>query len=48
MQKANRVAYQVWGEYALFSDPLTRVGGEKSTYPIPTYQALVGITESIY
>lgn len=48
MQKSNRITYQVWGEYALFSDPLTRVGGEKSTYPIPTYQALVGITESIY
>lgn len=33
---------------ALFTDPLTKVGGEKFSYPVPTYQALKGITESIY
>ena len=32
----------------MFADPITRVGGEKNTYPIPTYEALKGITESIY
>ena len=32
----------------MFSDPVTRVGGEKFSYQIPTYQALKGITESIY
>ena len=48
MNYPNTITYCLWGEYALFSDPLTRVGGEKSSYPIPTYQALVGITESIY
>ena len=46
--KPNRIAFTVWGRYALFSDPLTRVGGEKYTYPIPTYQALKGIVESVY
>lgn len=44
----NQVSFVVYGEYALFTDPLTRMGGEKMTYPIPTYQALKGITESIY
>ena len=44
----NSVSFKVWGRYALFSDPLTRVGGEKYSYPVPTYQALKGIAESIY
>lgn len=44
----NVVEYEVYGSYALFSDPVTRVGGEKTTYHIPTYEALKGITESIY
>ena len=34
----NRVEFQVYGEYALFSDILTRPGGEKMSYPIPTYE----------
>lgn len=46
--KDNIIEYQVYGIRALFSDPLTRVGGEKRSYPIPTYEALKGITESIY
>ena len=33
---------------ALFSDPVTRAGGEKCSYQVPTYQALKGVTESIY
>lgn len=44
----NQISFRVFGKYALFTDPLTRLGGEKSTYPIPTYQALKGIVESIY
>lgn len=36
------------GDYALFSDPLMRVGGEKSSYPVPTYEALKGILSSVY
>ncbi len=42
------ISFRVYGDRALFSDPVTRVGGEKSSYHIPTYQALKGITESIY
>ena len=44
----NQVEYKVYGRYALFSDPITRMGGEKASYLVPTYQALKGITESIY
>ena len=40
--------YRIKGEYALFTDPVTKGGGEKFTYQIPTYQALKGITEAIY
>lgn len=44
----NQIEYVVYGKYGLFTDPVTRIGGEKFTYQIPTYQALKGITESIY
>mgnify|MGYP002509202458 CR=1 FL=1 len=44
----NTIEFEVYGDYALFSDPVTRVGGEKSSYHIPTYEALKGIVESMY
>jgi len=44
----NGIEFKVYGDYALFTDPLTKLGGEKLTYNIPTYQALKGIAESIY
>ena len=44
----NTVEYVVYGRNALFSDVLTRSGGEKCTHPIPTYEAIKGITNSIY
>jgi CRISPR-associated protein Cas5d len=44
----NTIEFRVWGRYALFSDPLTRVGGEKCSYQVPTYEALKGIAKSIY
>lgn len=44
----NAIEFEVYGPYALFTDPLTKIGGEKMSYPIPTYQALKGIVESIY
>lgn len=42
MQYSNTITLRVWGRYALFSDPITRVGGEKFSYPVPTYQAVKG------
>jgi CRISPR-associated protein Cas5d len=44
----NSISFSVWGRYALFTDPLTRVGGEKCSYHVPTYEALKGVAESIY
>ncbi len=44
----NTVEFQVSGKYALFSDPITRVGGEKCSYMVPTYEALKGILQSVY
>lgn len=46
--KRNTVQFKVYGKYALFSDPITRPGGEKFTYQTPTYQALRGVIESVY
>jgi CRISPR-associated protein Cas5d len=44
----NTIAFRVWGRYAMFTYPLTRVGGEKCSYHLPTYEALKGIAKSIY
>lgn len=44
----NIVEFEVYGDYALFSDPIMRVGGEKCTYQVPTYEALKGILSSVY
>ena len=46
--RKNGIEFKVWGRYALFTDPLTRVGGEKCSYHVPTYEALKGIAKSIY
>ena len=48
MNIRNAIQYRLTGRYALFSDPITRMGGERQSYPVPTYQALKGITESVY
>lgn len=42
------ISFKVWARHALFTDPLTRVGGEKCSYQVPTYEALKGIAKSIY
>ena len=48
MKFENAIAFKVSGRRALFTDPLTKTGGEKFSYPLPTYQALKGIAESVY
>ena len=48
MEENTTFNFKVYGDYALFTDPIMKIGGEKFTYPVPTYQALKGITESIY
>jgi len=44
----NSIEFRLWGRYALFTDPLTKIGGEKCSYHIPTYEALKGVCKSIY
>ena len=48
MKYKNQVTFKVYGDYALFTDPLTKMGGEKMSYQVPTYEALKGIVSSIY
>lgn len=48
MKYPNIVEFQVTGPYGLFSDPLMRIGGEKCSYQVPTYEALKGVLASIY
>ena len=48
MANRNSIEFKVWARHALFTDPLTRIGGEKCSYHIPTYEALKGIAKSIY
>ncbi len=36
------------GEYALFTTPSTKGGGEKMSYQIPTREALRGIADAVY
>ena len=44
----NIVELEGTGDYALFSDPVMRIGGEKTTMQIPSYEALKGILSSVY
>lgn len=48
MKYTNIVTFKVYGKYALFTDPITKIGGEKCTYQIPTYEALKGVISSVY
>ena len=48
MGHPNIVEFAVYGDYGLFSDPITRVGGEKCSYQVPTYEALKGVISSVY
>ena len=36
----NGVEFKVYGKYALFTDPLTKIGGEKCSYQIPTFSPI--------
>ncbi|MGE3298403.1 MAG: type I-C CRISPR-associated protein Cas5c [Porticoccaceae bacterium] len=48
MANRNSIEFKVSARHALFTDPLTRIGGEKCSYHLPTYEALKGIAKSIY
>lgn len=44
----NSIEFLLTGRHALFTDPITRIGGEKTSYHLPTYEALKGVCKSIY
>lgn len=44
----NTIEFKLWGRFALFTDPITKIGGEKCSYHLPTYEALKGVCKSIY
>ncbi len=44
----NRVEFKVVGRFALFTDPLTKIGGEKCSYHVPTFEAVKGVAKSVY
>jgi len=44
----NSIEFLLTGRSALFTDPITRIGGEKTSYHLPTYEALKGVCKSIY
>lgn len=48
MPTHSSVEFQISGDRALFSEIITRVGGEKFTTPIPSYEAIKGILQSVY
>ena len=43
-----KICYEVRGEYALFTNPMTKTGGDLHSYTVPTCSAVTGLTESIY
>jgi len=44
----NSISFKLTGKYALFTDPITKTGGEKFSYHLPTYEAIKGVLKSIY
>ena len=40
--------FEVSGDYAMFADPMTKAGGERLSFQVPTYEAIKGILHSIY
>ena len=48
MEYPNSVEFELCGSLALFSNILTRLCGEKTSYAVPTYEALKGALKRIY
>ena len=47
-EKIMDIEFDLIGDYALFSDPLTRPGGEKNSLIVPTYEALRGAIKNCF
>ncbi len=48
MFRSRNFYMRIRGDLALFTNPATKGGGERSSYPIPTRQALQGIVDAVY
>ena len=48
VEKSENLYMRITGDYALWTDPATKGGGEKVSYQVPTYQAIQGICDAIY
>lgn len=48
MENSKYFYIRVTGDYALFTTPETKAGGESFSYPVPTKQALQGIVDAVY
>ena len=35
--------FEVSGDYAIFADPMTKAGGERMSFEVPTYEGTKGI-----
>lgn len=44
----NEFEFQVSGRYAMYTTPQSKCSGDKSSYPVPTYEALKGLVKKIY
>lgn len=44
----NTVEFVVYGKFALFTDPLSAISGEKLSTQIPSHEALRGILSAVY
>ncbi|EFR44859.1 type I-C CRISPR-associated protein Cas5c [Streptococcus pseudoporcinus] len=48
MFRSRNFYFRLRGNLALFTNPATKGGGERSSYSVPTRQALQGIVDAIY
>lgn len=48
MFRSRNFYMRIRGDLALFTNPATKGGGERSSYPVPTRQALQGIVDAVY
>lgn len=44
----NSVEFEIFGDSALFSEPILRLGGQKMSYQVPTYEAIKGALKHVY
>ncbi|HEM6116120.1 type I-C CRISPR-associated protein Cas5c [Streptococcus pluranimalium] len=48
MYRSRNFYLRLRGDLALFTNPATKGGGERSSYPVPTRQALQGVVDAVY